>query len=338
MSQLKLGVVGTGFIADVMATAIRESGVATITAVASRRRERADAFAQGHDVERAFDHWSELMGWDGIDAVYVATPTVAREDVCLASARAGKHLLAEKPFANLHSLCAITAACRATGVAFIDATHFVHHPRHTKLRAQLVERVGQPQSIHTKFFFPCTDRANIRLDPQQEPTGAIGDMAWYSMRAVAEFTPDDAALDSASGFLQRDPVTHAVIRGAGVLRLSDGCTSTWEAGYNTGASVMDLSIQGSRGMIWMDDFVLDWQRGFEGGDPSRAPTFSQRSGVSGPANFESVTVASEVRQSALLVRAFASLVADPHQSANERSMQMSERTQALIDGIWSTLR
>lgn len=36
------------------------------------------------------------------------------------------------------------------------------------------------------FYFPFSDRENIRFDPTDEPMGAVGDMAWYSMRAVVE--------------------------------------------------------------------------------------------------------------------------------------------------------
>ena len=50
----------------------------------------------------------------------------------------------------------------------------------------LAELIGFPRSLHTMFYFPFSDRENIRFDPTDEPMGAVGDMAWYSMRAVVE--------------------------------------------------------------------------------------------------------------------------------------------------------
>ena len=332
---LRIGIVGAGFIADVMARAILDSGTATVTAMASRRREAAQALADRHGSSaRIFDTWRDLAAWNGIDAVYCATPTAAREEICLAAAQCGKHLLAEKPFATLDSLRRITAACRGNDVAFMDATHFVHHPRHHRLVAELERRIGAPRAIHSSFFFPSMDPSNIRLQPSQEPTGAIGDMAWYCMRAIVEVTPQSVTLDSAHGFVERHPQTQAVVRGAGVLQLSNGCTSTWEAGYSTGASVMDLAIQGERGMITLDDFVLDWQQGFAAPDATIVPSLTQRSGVTNPRGYERIEVPSPIRQSVLLVEAFTRLARAPRGPAHLASEGASERTQAFVDGIW----
>ena len=270
MSKLRLGIAGTGYIAGVVARVLAEVDDVDLVAVASRRRERAQAFADAHSGVRVMDSWHELVSMNALDAVYVATPTAAREEVCLAAARHNKHVLAEKPFADLGSLQAITNACRSAGVAFLDATHFTHHPRTHQLKRELDERIGKVQAIRSSFFFPSMDRTNIRFDPSQEPTGAIGDMAWYCMRAIAEFTPPDASLVSTSGYAQRDSMSGAMIRGAGVLLLSNGCTSTWDAGYNTGAAVMDLDLLGERGMISLDDFVLDWAGGFPVQEPDHA--------------------------------------------------------------------
>jgi predicted dehydrogenase len=58
------------------------------------------------------------------------------------AAASGKHVLGEKPFANLPSLRRITAACRKKGVGFMDGTHFVHHPRTAHIKNTLREKIG----------------------------------------------------------------------------------------------------------------------------------------------------------------------------------------------------
>ncbi|MFN8582011.1 MAG: Gfo/Idh/MocA family oxidoreductase [Gemmatimonadaceae bacterium] len=336
-APLRLGIVGAGFIADVIASAVRESEVAVVAAVASRKRQSAASLAARHDIPAVFGSWEELMGSADVDAVYCATPTSARESICVAAAEAGKHVLAEKPFANADSLERIIAQCRLHAVAFLDATHFVHHPRHQTLKRELDARIGRPKSIHSSFFFPSMDPNNIRMRPDQEPTGAIGDMAWYCMRAIVEFTPSSAALVAARGFSERHPVTGSVVRGAGVLQLSDGCTSTWEAGYSTGASIADLAIQGDRGMITQDDFVLDWAQSVEVPDESLVPEFVQRAGIVNRRDFAHVQVPSELRQSVLMVRAFAALARSPRGDEHQAYEAASLRTQTLVDAIWKSL-
>jgi predicted dehydrogenase len=335
-SRIRFGIVGAGFIADVVANAIKQTD-ANLVAVASRRHDSAIAFAEKHDGLQVFESWSDLVAWDGLDAVYVATPTSVREEICIAAVQNKKHILAEKPFASLTSLQKITRACHANGVAFMDATHFVHHPRTRQLKLELEERIGKVQAIYSSFFFPSMDRSNIRFDPQKEPTGAFGDMAWYSMRAILEFVTTSASLVNASGFVQRDDVTGAYIRSAGVLMLSNGCTSTWDVGYNVGTCVMDLNIFGKKGMISLDDFVLDWAHGFGANSPGYPVGFTQRSGIVNPTEFEQITTPSQQPQVVRMIQNFITLTSDPQGQENQASIHISEQTQGLLDAVWDQL-
>jgi predicted dehydrogenase len=337
MRPLRLGIVGAGFIADVIANSIREAESVVLAAVASRRVETAQALAAKHGGVRVFGTWSELVASDEVDAVYIATPTVAREEIAIAAAAKGKHVLAEKPFRDLASLRRITSACRAAGVAFMDATHFSHHPRTTAIRAQMAERIGPVEAIYTSFFFPSADRNNIRLQPDKEPTGAIGDMAWYSMRAVAEFTPETATLVGAHGFARKDAVTGGFLRGAGVVQLSDGCTSTWDAGYTVGACLMDLQLMGQKGVIQLDDFVLDWVGGFLIPEPGHQVGFTFKAGLAGPSGFERVVTPAFRRQSVQMLEDFARLASEPRGAEVDASIRLSERTQGLVDAVFGSL-
>ena len=334
--ETRFGIIGAGFIANVFTESARDTGAAPV-AVASRHQRRAAEFADNHGGLRVFQSWSDLVTSDDIDAVYVATPTSVREDICLAAATHGKHVLAEKPFASLESLRRITAACHANGVAFMDATHFVHHPRTVQLKRELAERIGEVQGVYTSFFFPSMDRSNIRFDPQKEPTGAFGDMAWYSMRAVVEFAAAETHLVSGSGFIQSDELTGACVRSAGVLSLSDGCTSTWDVGYSVGTCVMDLNIYGQKGMISVDDFVLDWAGGFGRNVPGYPVGFIQRSGLANPTEFEEIITPAQRPQLVQMIQTFVEMTRDPKGKAVRASMRVSERTQSLLDAVWSRL-
>ncbi len=336
-SKLRFGIVGAGFIAEVIAKAIEQSEVAQLTAVSSRRRETAETFAQRHGDLQVFDSAAQLAASEHVDAVYVATPTAAREAACLAAAQNKKHLLAEKPFASLQSLQTITKACRDNGVAFMDATHFSHHPRTHLLKSEMAARIGRLLAIHTSFFFPSSNPENIRFDPQKEPTGAIGDMAWYSMRAAIEFMPSDLALVQTKGYAQKDPQTGAVVRGAGSILFSDGSTATWNAGYTCGALIMDLDILGDQGQIHLDDFVLDWAYGIDPSTPDFPVGFTQRSGISKPDEFIRVSTPSSRPQTVRMIEDFTALANNPTGAAVQASIQASERTQSLLDSVWDQM-
>jgi predicted dehydrogenase len=326
LAPLRWGVVGTGGIANAMARMIKLADKANLAAVSSRRMETAREFADSHGVPHSFDSWAELARSDMVDAIYVATPTSVREQICLAAAAAGKHVLGEKPFASLASVQRITAACRENNLVFMDGTHFVHHPRTLALKAEQAALTGVPWSVASAFQFNLPDRDNIRFNTKLEPMGAIGDAGWYNMRAAVEFLPSDVVLAEARAFLRRDRQTGAAIGGSGVLQFTNGAASTWNCGFDSGAVVMDLRITGPDGVINIDDFLSQ--------NRDHSADYLLRRG--GWSNGESgdIKVPSEKPGAALMFEDFAAAVANP--ALREPWMSASERTQALLDAAWQS--
>lgn len=335
---LRVGIVGTGLIAGLTTAAMAASTGCVPVAVSSRRRTQALAFAAQHGLEAAYDDWQAMLCATDIEAVYVATPTAARESIALMAARQGKHVLAEKPFFSLESLQSVTQACQDRGTAFLDGTHFVHHPRTALLQASLAERIGRVQALRCGFFFPTGDRSNMRHDPAQEPAGAVGDMGWYAMRAIVEFAAPQAPLLHSSGVLQRDALSGAVVRGAGLMHFEGGVTATWDVGYNADACTQDLQLLGERGVVTLDDFVLDWAQGYMLPRPGFVAGFRQHSGIANPDGHAWVAVPSAPAANVRMVEHFAALARDPHGAAAQASVAASLRTQSLLDAAWASLR
>jgi len=320
---LRWGFVGTGNIAGWMADVVGNTPAAKLAAVASRRMETAAAFATAHGAGEAFDSRERMLAWDGIDAVYVATPTALREEICVAAAAAGKHVLGEKPFASLASLQRITAACRENGVAFMDATHFVHHPRTAQILAHMEQMTGRPRSLDSSFLISLTDRGDIRYDPALEPLGALGDLGWYNMRAALEYLAPDGAVRSGSARLRHDERTGAIIAGEGSLEFDNGTLSTWRCGFDAGTASIGLTLSGSRGRIHMENFVGEE----EGGTASyRYWADDAREAAGKPVHADS-----PLSGPALMFRNFAVDAREP--TLREQRMHAAERTQALLDAV-----
>jgi predicted dehydrogenase len=320
---LRWGFVGTGNIANWMADVVQNTPMAELAAVASRSIATAASFATRHGAGKAFGSWAEMLSWEGIDAVYVATPTALREEICVAAARSGKHVLGEKPFASLASLQRITATCRDNGVAFMDATHFVHHPRAAAILEHMSEATGRPQSLDSSFQVALADRSDIRYDPTLEPLGALGDLGWYNMRATLEYLAPAAGLSSVSAHLRRDEQTGAVIAADGSLTFEDGTVSTWRIGFDADAPVIELRLSGRLGDIRMDNFV--------GEQPDRSASYRySRAGAAADAA-GLVRVESRFSGPSLMFQDFAAAARDA--ALRERWRQASEQTQALLDAV-----
>lgn len=324
MKTLRWGIVGTGSIASSMAGMIKLADAAEIAAVSSRRLESANAFAEQHGVPQQFDSWQAMIESAEVDAIYVATPTSTREEICIAAAKGGKHVLGEKPFASQPSVNRIVAACRDNDVAFMDGTHFVHHPRTLDIKQRRDERLGFAWSVASVFQFDLPDRSNVRFDPGLEPMGAIGDAGWYNMRAAVEYLPAAAKLETASTSLRRDEQTGAAISGAGVLSFSDGSTSTWNCGFDAGAAVTDLRITGARGVITINDFL--------GQNPDGSADFLYLRGGGDQGTTDQIKILSEKPGAVLMFEDMAAAAADA--SLREQWMSATARTQALLDAAW----
>lgn len=115
---LRVGLVGTGLAGPLFSGALAtQPGGAELVAVAARREESARAYAAKHDIPRIFADWQTLVADPEIDVVCIATPTGTHREIAVAAARAGKHVLTEKPIATtLADADAMIEACAAAGV------------------------------------------------------------------------------------------------------------------------------------------------------------------------------------------------------------------------------
>jgi len=221
----------------------------------------------------------DLLARADVDAVYIGIPTAPKEETALAAIAAGKHVLVEKPFVSHGTVLRMTNAAAAKGVAFMDATHFVHHPRTAAIQAAGVEKIGSPRSLNTKFYFPFSERTNIRYNVEVEPMGALGDLAWYSMRAVVEYLHPQGRITKVVTVAERDPETTSVVRASGLIAFDGGEVSTFDVGYTAGAVIMDLQLLGTSGVIGMDDFVLDSTDSFAFKNPDIKTGYFHRTGM-----------------------------------------------------------
>ena len=339
MTQLRIGIIGSGMIAGVIAKAIQQTDSAIVAGVASRRLDSATAFANEYGIATVFQSTNEMLASNTVDAVYIATPTSVKEEIAIAAATAKKHLLIDKPFASLASLQNIIDAAQKNAVTFMDATHFSHHQR-TKLlcSGKLKEEIGEPHTVRTSFFFPFQDKTNIRFNPEKEPSGAVGDMAWYSMRAIVEYLKPTTPLSQIGGAVVKDKTTEAIVGGSGHIAYEDGKSSTFNFGYHAGVCVMDLDVMGPQGMIRLDDFVLDWKDGFAFDNPAHKVGYTKRSQMQTPDEWQYLTVPADKAQATLMIEDFVHQANDSANTALEQSIELAIQTQSLLDQYWNTVK
>jgi predicted dehydrogenase len=336
--ELRFGIVGTGWIGGVVATSITKSKLAKLTAVCDVKLQTAQAFAAARPGVAAVEGVEALLAREDVDAVHVATPTSAKLGIALAAIAAGKHVLVDKPLIDYGSVKRITEAAAAKGVSFMDATHFVHHPRTQAIREAIPGLIGRPRSLHTTFYFPVTDRSNMRFDPTQEPMGAAGDQVWYPMRAVVEYLQPQGAPATVGAVAERDAETGAVISVSGMIGFESGEVATFDAGYTGGTVIMDLSLLGTSGMIAVDDFLLDWTDSFAFHNPGIKTGYTHRTGMATRSDFTFIETPSTAPADVLMIDHFAELVTSGDPRAAASFVEASLKTQRYVDAIWEAVR
>ena len=115
-SPVRFAIIGTGNIAGFHAQSAALVPEAELVAVHSRRPESGRAFAAQYGAEYAADY-AELLARPDIDAVAITTPSGTHAELGIAAARAGKHVLCEKPiYITTERVDALSAACTEAGV------------------------------------------------------------------------------------------------------------------------------------------------------------------------------------------------------------------------------
>lgn len=187
---VRYGILGAATIARSFAVGIDGSAVASVEAVASRDAAKAAAFAAEFSVPRHHGSYEALLADPAIEAVYIPLPNDLHAEWAVKAARAGKHVLCEKPLAVGEAEAkTMFEAARANGVHLAEAYPFMSQPQTLRVRALLEEgAVGQVQTIAAAFGFgivapdgaALVDPGNIRLRPDRAG-GALMDAGTYAM-------------------------------------------------------------------------------------------------------------------------------------------------------------
>ncbi len=155
MSVVRWGLIGCGDIAQKrVAPALRDLPNCELVAVSRARADRAEIFARKFGAKRWYADWRDLVADPEIDAVYVATPVFLHAEQTIEAARAGKHVLCEKPMAmNIAECDAMLTAAELNNVALGVAYYRHFYPVILRIR-DLLQRgvVGVPVYAEARAF------------------------------------------------------------------------------------------------------------------------------------------------------------------------------------------
>ena len=174
--RVQVAVIGCGLIAQRShLPAYVATSEAELAAVVSGHRETAEAVAREFGNPHVFDSWQEAVDAPDIDAIDICTPNALHASIAIAAARAGKHVLVEKPMAtSLQDADAMVAAAREAGVVLMVAHNLRFVPIYQAMQKAIAEgAIGRPLSARGVFMHAGPD----------EFWGATSDWFWEQGQA-----------------------------------------------------------------------------------------------------------------------------------------------------------
>ncbi len=186
-SDMRVGIVGAGWIAEKAAITLKGLKGATALAIGSRSKEKAEAFANTWGLPRAYGSYSELIDDPDVDLVYVATPHSHHYNVTREAILKGKPCLVEKAFMANHAQSqAIVRLARERKVFLAEAIWTRYQPVVPLIRTMIAEgRIGEPRLITATLGYSMGDKPRImRADLCG---GALLDLGVYAINFVSMF-------------------------------------------------------------------------------------------------------------------------------------------------------
>lgn len=241
---MKIGILGAGRIAAILAETMNKMPEVDCYGVASRDLEKAKIFAKDHGFQHAFGSYEEMLSDENVELIYIATPHSHHYQHIKMCLDAGKHVLCEKSFTvNEKQAAQVLRLAKEKKLLLTEAIWTRYMPSRKIIDDLLAEKaVGDVKKMTANLNYPLLEKE--RIVKSELAGGALLDVGIYplnfaymhfgdgvkEMHSAAQMT--DAGVDGENGMLLlyedgRMAVLNSGIHGKsdsqGVFYGSEGC-------------------------------------------------------------------------------------------------------------------
>lgn len=221
-SKVRYAVVGAGNIAQVAVLPAFKNAkenselVALVSSDAEKRRELCKKYDLDHDAD--YSDFEALLKAARVDAVYIATPNATHLEYAVRAAKAGVHVLSEKPLATSSADALVMAdVCKYSNVKLMVA-YRLHFDEATLRTYELISdgRLGEVK-IFESTFTHVVRPGDIRTQPDEQGGGAVLDLGVYCVNMARHVFQAEPLQVTAMSIMRNgsDETTTATLRFAG---------------------------------------------------------------------------------------------------------------------------
>jgi predicted dehydrogenase len=222
MNELRWGVLSTAKIGrEKVIPGIQVAARCEVVAIGSRDTGRARDVATELGITRVHGSYEALLEDREVDAVYIPLPNHLHREWTIAAARAGKHVLCEKPIAMSSAEAEEMAeVCATEGVLLMEAFMYRLHPSWAAVREIVSSgRIGELRAVQSWFSYFNDDPTNIR-NIREYGGGALMDIGCYSVNLSRMLF--GAEPDRIEASITRDPASGVDVLTSALLGFGDG--------------------------------------------------------------------------------------------------------------------
>jgi predicted dehydrogenase len=239
-----------------------------LVALVSGHREKAERQAAMYNVPSpsiyGYDNFDEIANDKSIDAVYIALPNSMHAEYTVRAARAGKHVLCEKPMAtSLEDCRKMIDVCRKKKVKLMIAYRCQYQPQQLKA-IELIRSgaIGQVQTIESAFGFDIQKtfvfdgvrKPSWRLEKKMAGGGPLVDVGIYCLNATRYLTGEEPAeIKAIASVTDHDGrFTEVEENDVWTMRFPSGIVASCNTTYGGVGTGGFFKVQGSKGWLKMD--------------------------------------------------------------------------------------
>ncbi|SDR63885.1 Predicted dehydrogenase [Rhizobiales bacterium GAS113] len=254
--MINYAVVGAGWISQqAFLPGVVQSGNSRVAAIVTGDRAKAARLADFYGIGMVvgYDGYDALLASPGIDAVYIALPNHMHADYAIRAARAGKHILVEKPLAVTEDeALAMIAAARAANVFLMTAYRLHHEPGTVAVLEHIrANAIGRPLFFQSVFSFQ-TSPENHRLRATSWG-GPLQDVGVYCINAARHIFAEEPIEAMATAHRPTDDPRFSEVDAsvAVLLRFPSGGLAQFVASFGA-AAVDNYRVVGTSGDLELD--------------------------------------------------------------------------------------
>lgn len=249
--KLGIALVGLGrYSTFQLAPALQNTGHCRLAAIVTGTPEKAEKWSKDYSIPQKniynYDNFDTIKDNPDVDIIYIVLPNFMHAEYTIRAAKAGKHVICEKPMAmSVAEGKRMVDACKKAGVKLQVGYRLYYEPHHLESRRLGNEQVyGKVNLVEASLGFSMADPTTWRLDKDKGGGGAIVDLGLYAIQGARRVFGTDPVSITAQGYVFQPDLFKGIYETVTwQMRFPDGGLSNHSTSYSTYVDRLYASAQ-----------------------------------------------------------------------------------------------